>query len=467
VWDVLLKRYLERSPRSHQAWEQALRYVPGGVQGGIKFYPPYPLTFQRAEGATLVDVDGQRYVDYLLSFGALILGHGHPVVRRAIEQTWDTAGTSSFGMPTPREVELAEVVTRLYPSIEALRLTNSGLEATLLAVRIGLAATGRTHLAKFEGHYHGGHDQVLVSVNPSPEAAGDVHRPRAVSDSFGLPDYIQEHTVVLPFNDADNVEAILTTHRHDVGVVILEPVAAGVIPAEQVFLHRLRELTQHLGMVLVFDEVKTGFRVRLGGAQEYYGVRPDLTALGKVLGGGFPIGAVGGRRDLLALTAPAGSPGARDPVFHSGTFNGNPMSVAAGLATLSYLQEPGIFDGLLQRTATLRHAIEAAGRDEGFDVTTVGVGTMFDVLFTTETVSEYRSWSRADRQRRRALDFLLMERGIFSKPLNRFSLSVAHTDEMIERTAEAFRDSFHALKNLEGMETPNSERTTLPRGVEA
>lgn len=442
----LVARYESRTPESRRLFERASRVIPGGVDGNIKHYAPYPLTFSRAGGALIQDVDGNEYVDYLLSFGALMVGHGHPAVVEAAGRVWKEFGTSAFGLQNPLEARLAEVVASLFPSIEELRFTNSGLEATLLALRLALAASGRDMVAKFEGHYHGGHEQVLVSVNPDTNLAGPAKEPLPVPASLGLPEHFAHHTLVLPFNDYEACEALLTAHRDRVGAVILEPMEAGVVPADPTFIKRLRELTSRLGMVLVFDEVKTGFRVRLGGAQAYYGVQPDLTALGKILGGGLPIGAVGGRREILELTSPLRQ-GAT--VFHSGTFNGNPLSVSTGLATLGILQGPGVFDAVLAQTARLRERIEEIGRAAGFPVRTVGVGTVFDLFFTEGAVTDYRSRIAADRKRRMNLDFLLMEHGVFSKPLNRFSLSTAHTADIIERTEDAFEASFAELQKLE------------------
>lgn len=445
----LALRYETRTPESRRQFDAARRIIPGGVEGSIKHFSPYPLTFAHGSGPLLRDVDGHAYVDYLLSFGALMLGHGHAAVVEATRRVWQEFGTSAFGLASPLEAELADAVSSLYPSIEQLRFTNSGLEATLLAVRLGLAASGRDVVAKFEGHYHGGHEQVLISVSPDPKIAGPAARPSSVPASLGLPEHFAQHTIVLPFNDYAACEAILTDQRERVGVVVLEPMEAGVIPADPIFLRRLRELTARLGMVLVFDEVKTGFRVRLGGAQEYYGVQADLTALGKILGGGLPIGAVGGKREILELTSPLRPGSGANTVFHSGTFNGNPMSVAAGLATLEVLRAPGVFQGVLDATARLRQGIEALGRAEGFPVRTVGVGTVFDLFFTESEVTNYRARAAADNARRLDLDFLLMENGVFSKPLNRFSLSTAHAQPVIERTLEAFTRSFRQLQAIE------------------
>ncbi len=447
-------KYFHDTSEFRAAWEGAQESIPGGVQGNIKYFDPYPLSFASAAGAWLKDVDGHHYVDYLLSFGALILGHGHPVVKKAVTEVWDTFGTSSFGVPYPLELTMVEKIKSLYPSIEHVRFTNSGLEATLLAIRLGMAYTGRPSIAKFAGHYHGGHEHVLVSTH---SVVSDGTPPEKTSESMGLPDYYVQHTEVLPFNDMEICERILREKQDQIGVVVLEPLQNGYIPARQEFMQRLRDVTKELGMVLLFDEVKTGFRIRLGGAQEFYGVQPDLTALGKVLGGGFPVGAVGGNKDILALASPRRSKVAREVVFHSGTFNGNPISLLAGLRTIEFLQEDGNYDILLKTTEDLRCNLEDLSSSYGLPVKTVGVGSIFNLVFPSE--QDENGAERFDavaaeksarhRELRGKLDFLLMEYGVFSKPYNRFSISLAHDDKAIQHTLDAFEKSISALKKMD------------------
>ncbi len=436
---ALESRYRERNPASETAFRRACEHVPGGVHGNITFFSPYPLTFRRGSGAWLEDVDGHRYVDYLLAFGALALGHGHAVVRSAVNGVWDAVGTTAFGASSVLEGELAEIVTAQYPGCESVRFTNSGLEATLLAIRLGMAYTGRTHIATFAGHYHGSLDQVLVSMH----APADTLDP--LPETLGLADYHLPPTIVLPFNNWEACEKILTAHRTEVGVVMAEPMEAGVLSADPSFMRRLANLTRELGMLLVFNEVTTGFRVALGGAQEFYGVRADLTALGKILGGGLPMGAVGGRREVMELCAPRRALEGNDVVFHSGTFNGNPLSVSAGLATLRVLRAPGVFPALVEATGRLRRSIEERGRRAGLPLQTIGVGALFDIVFSAEPVRDYHAYERASMDLRRAFDFLLMERGIFSQPLNRFSLSTVHGESERSATLAAVDDAVGAL----------------------
>ncbi len=443
--------YQHDTRKSRDAYEQARHIIPGGVQGNIKFYQPYPLSFATANGPWLHDIDGNAYVDYLLSFGALILGHGHPVVRTAVQDVWNIYGTSSFGVPYPLEQTMAAVIQRLYESVKQVRFTNSGLEATLLAIRIGMAYTGRPSIAKFSGHYHGGHEQVLVSTKAT---VSDGREPQKVAESLRLPDYFIDHTEILPFNDIEGCSHILRKNKDKIGVVILEPFQNGYIPAEREFILQLRELTTELGMVLVFDEVKTGFRIRLGGAQEFYGVLPDLTALGKVLGGGFPIGAVGGKKEILELMSPDHSDNPQEVVFHSGTFNGNPISLLAGLRTIEHLQEAGNFESLLNTTKQLRDGIESLAKAYQLPVQTVGEGAIFNVVFTDSSLPVQprnivkQELSQQHRQLRGQLDFLLMRHGVFSKPYNRFSVSLSHDDAAIQATLDAFEKSFAALKKM-------------------
>jgi glutamate-1-semialdehyde 2,1-aminomutase len=433
---VLQSRFERRHPRSKSFYEKALLSTPGGVHGNLRHYPPFPLTFEKAQGAYLTDADGHVYVDYFLSYGALILGHGDPAVRMAVQEVWEQQGTSSFGAPHPLELEMVDTLKSLLPSLESVRFTNSGLEATLLSVRLALAYTRRTHLAKFEGHYHGSHDHVLISIHPA-EAPHEARRPAPKAASFGLPDYFTDHTIVLPYHDWDACEDILNQHKTEIGAVIMEPMMAGFVPADPGMVKRLREWTSQHGVVLIFDEVKTGFRVSLGGAQEYYGVKPDLTTLGKVVGGGFPIGVVGGRRDILDLCSPLRS---GQPLFHSGTFNGNPVSLAAGLATLRQLRQPGFFDNMVKSAMKLRDAIESLSQAYNAGWSTLGVGTIFNLVDTATDPQ-----GTAKTARRLALDYLLMEQGVFSKPLNRFSMASVHGPQEIDQTISAFERAFAEL----------------------
>ncbi len=440
----LLKAQTQGSADYH---EEAARYLPGGVTANIKYFAPYPIAMEVAHGAYIYDLDHNDYIDYNLCYGALLLGHGHPKVTKALKEQLARMGTTVFGAPHKLEVELAKKLVELYPGIDLVRYTNSGLEATLLAIRLAFAWTGKRKLAKFEGHYHGGYDQVLISVNPQERSKDQ--RPVTTFDSRGIPDYYAENTLVLPFNDLDQTGAILQEHRDELAAVIIEPVQGGFLPPNVEFLKGLRELTQRLGILLIFDEVKTGFRVGLSGAQGLYGVTPDLTALGKVLGGGFPIGAVGGTREIMEICSPTQADiltvgtttdkrQVTDRLFHSGTYNGHPTVLAAGLATIQVLEEENTYQRLEEATATLRTGMEKILNERGIAARTVGVGTIFNLILSDEPVDQVQDVLRSDLDLRRELDYALLEQGIYLKPLNRFSLSTAHTPDVIAETLERF-----------------------------
>lgn len=392
---------LSKTKRSAKAYREAARWIPGGVTANIKYFEPYPIIMESADGPYLYDVDENRYIDYNLCYGALILGHGHPNVKNALQTQLEKIGTTIFGTPHQLETEMARTLAGLYPGIDQVRFTNSGLEATLLAIRLAMAWTGRKKLAKFEGHYHGAYDQVLISVNPHKRNRHEP--PSPAPDSRGLPEYYTKNTIILPFNDLEQTAEILSRHRHEIAAVILEPIQGGFIPPELPFLQGLRKLTGEYGIVLIFDEVKTGFRIGISGAQGLYGVVPDLTALGKVLGGGFPVGAVGGRREIMELCSPAGgtdilttqSAGAASqgkPLFHSGTYNGHPLVLSAGLATIQTLAEPELYRQLEENTARLKAGFEEIAVRHGITARTVGVGSIFNLVLTDRRCAKFRTY---------------------------------------------------------------------------
>ncbi|HWO95067.1 MAG TPA: aspartate aminotransferase family protein [Bacillus sp. (in: firmicutes)] len=446
----------EKTKKSAELFGKACQVIPGGVTANIKYIAPHPLVMEKGKGSKLYDVDGNEYIDYLLCYGALILGHGHQRVFEGVTKQMQEAGTTIFGTPHQLETVMAEKLIDLYSGIEMVRYTNSGLEATLLAIRTAMAYTGKPKLAKFEGHYHGGYDQVLLSVNPDMDKAGDAHVPNVVPESRGIPDYYVENTIILPFNDLEATEQILRIHAHEVAGVILEPIQGGFIPADREFMVGLRKITEELGIVLIFDEVKTGFRLSLGGAQKVYGIKPDLTALGKVLGGGFPVGAIGGKREIMMISAPnggrdiltAGAENANktDALFHSGTYNGHPTVLAAGLATIDVLEKDGTMDALFANTQLLRKQLEAVYHDHGLNMQTVGMGSIFNIILAEGTIKNYRDMGKADTKLRKELDYELLKLGIYTKPLNRYSMSVVHSEEDILRTVEAHDEAIKRVK---------------------
>lgn len=428
--------YLELTAESRTAWTRATTRLPGGVTSNVRFFPPYPIFMARAAGSKLFDVDGRAYVDYCLGFGPLIAGHGHPRIMEAIHAELDRYGTVLFGASTEIELVLAERLSRLIPSADMVRFTNSGTESTLHALRLARGVTGRSRIVKFEGHYHGGHDAVLIgldSAGPSTPA------------NDGIPPEIQQATIVLPFNDVATMRETLD-RDHDIAAVIIEPVARGAIAAEPQFLRELRASTAQRGIVLIFDEVVSWPRVALGGAQAAYGVTPDLTALGKAIGGGLPLAALVGRRALMEHFAPraarSGAHSASAPyVFHGGTYNGTPIACAAGLALLDVLEEPGMFHALLDRAERARGALRDLFARRAVNAQVIGRGAAFDFYFTETPISTLRDVWASDLARRERLDYALLERGIYNSPLHRYHLSVAHTDADIEQTLDAIENA--------------------------
>jgi glutamate-1-semialdehyde 2,1-aminomutase len=384
--------------------------------------PPF---IARGEGAHIWDADGNRYIDYVCSWGPLILGHRHPAIVEAIRRALERG--TSFGMPTEGEIELAEAICRAVPSIEMVRLVNSGTEATMSALRLARAYTGRDLTVKFEGCYHGHVDSLLVKAGSGVATLG-------IPDTVGVPKAFADTTIALPYNAIEPLAECFKTHGDQIAAVIVEPVVGnmGCVPPAPGFLEALRELTARHGALLIFDEVMTGFRVAFGGAQQLYGIRPDLTTLGKVIGGGLPVGAYGGRREVMSLVAPAG------PVYQAGTLSGNPLAVAAGLAMLRFLEaHPEVYAGLERNGARL-----AAAAPEG--ITVNRVGSMFTFFFTPRQVTDYATAQSSDRARFGEFFRWMLERGCCFPP-SQFEaafLSAAHSDDDIERTVTAMGEFF-------------------------
>ena len=431
--------FQKKTGKSAELFRKATKVSPGGVMAGIKFFEPYPIFMKRAGGSRVWDVDGNEYVDYLMSYGAIVLGHGDEVQRRAIGRVLDSFGTSVTGTPTEEEVEYGTMLRDLYHQGGLMRFTNSGLEATLLAVRLARASTGRKKVAKFEGHYHGAVDRLLFSYTPPTSGSGSPASPVPIGDSAEVDDGMLRESLVLPFNDWDSTEKLLNGHSKELACVIMEPFEEGVIPGEKRFMTDLRRLTKDLKIPLIYDEVKTGFRVRLGGAAEFYSVTPDLTCLGKIIGGGHPIGAVVGDTELMGLLDPRGEK--RSRVFHSGTFNGNPLSLSVGRATVEELSRRGRFETLRRRTDDLKHALSAELAKRQIAHRLLGEGGMFNLYLTRGEVRNYREAKSTDLRTRRLLDLELITHGVYLKPENRFCLSLAHSDDDVRLTRDAFAQS--------------------------
>jgi glutamate-1-semialdehyde 2,1-aminomutase len=423
------------TPRSRDAWDRASTRVPGGVTSNVRYFPPHPVFMDRASGARLWDVDGREYLDYCLAFGPQIAGHGHPRVLEAITRELTRAGTTIFGTPTTLELAMAERLARLIPSAEMVRFTNSGTEATMHAIRIARGVTGRRRIVKFEGHYHGVHDAVLYNLDrPLPQTAAN----------DGIPPETQAQTSVLPFNDVAALDAAFDDVR-DLAAVIVEPIARGVIEPDRAFLGRLRALTRRHGVVLIFDEIVVWPRVGLSGAQGALGIVPDLTTLGKALGGGLPLAAVVGTRAVLEGVAPrAARAGGTGPyVFHGGTYNGTPIALAAGHAVLDLLEDPAAWTHLQTLGDTLREGLARTCRSAGVDAQVLGRGALADFYFTSSPIRSSREIWASDLERRRAVDYALLARGVFNAPLHRWHLSIAHTLRDIAWSLEQLSAALH------------------------
>ncbi len=450
--EELKEEYAAHNPSSKEAFDAASRDIPGGITANVKFFAPFPLFMKEGHGAWLTDLDDHKYVDYVLSYGPLILGHERKEVLESIQTYFAEHGTMLYGTPHTLEDVFARKIKSLFPSIELLRYTNSGTEATLLCIRTAFAYTGKYKIAKFEGHYHGGYNEVLVSVNPDVQKAGDAHHPTPLPESKGISDQMLENTVVLPFNDLEACTEILTRQKDEIAGVIMEPLFGGTIPATKEFMTGIRALTKKLGILMIMDEVKTGFRITLGGAQKYYDVTPDLTALGKVIGAGFPVGIVGGSEEIMRMAAPQGSDildnsntrAASDILYHSGTYNGHPMILNAGLTTIDILEKE--LDGLLARTDRLKDGIRDIYASHGIRVLTPGLGSMFNVAITdVPEILTYRDLQKSDFSLRKKLDYALLLEGIYNKPCNRYNLCTAHTDDVIDFTLEAYEKAFRRI----------------------
>lgn len=419
-----------RQERSQALFERAKKRIPGGVNSPVRAYKAVgrtPRFIVSAKGSRITDADGNEYIDYVCSFGPGILGHAHPAVVEAVRAA--CADGLSFGAPTEREVVLAELVCGMMPSIELLRLVSSGTEAVMSAVRAARGFTGRDRILKFRGCYHGHSDGLLVKAGSGALTA-------ALPDSAGVPLDFTKNTLVADYNDRESVERLFEANAGEIAAVVVEPVAAnmGVVLPKEGFLSFLREITRKEGALLIFDEVITGFRLGGGGAQEYYGIRPDLTTLGKIIGGGMPIGAYGGRRDIMEMIAPSG------PVYQAGTLSGNPVATAAGIETLTILKNhPEIYRELEEKTQKLAQVMRKA---LGESVSVNQKGSLLGVFFAQGGVNDYESALKSDTGRYADYFNFMLDRGIYLAPsqFEAMFVSAAHSFEDIERTCEAVRE---------------------------
>jgi glutamate-1-semialdehyde 2,1-aminomutase len=419
--------------RNQQLFEQSQKLIPGGVNSPVRAFRSVggtPVFFKRGAGAYVWDEDDKQYVDYIGSWGPMILGHAHPAV---IEAVREAAGNSlSFGAPTARELEMAELLIKLVPSMEQVRLVSSGTEATMSAIRLARGFTGRSKIVKFEGCYHGHADALLVKAGSGALTFGQ-------PSSAGVPPEVAAHTLTLGYNNITEVETLFNQIGNEIACVIVEPVAGNmnlIAPAPG-FLETLRaQCTKH-GAVLIFDEVMTGFRVALGGAQQLYNIKPDLTTLGKVIGGGLPVGAFGGRADIMACLAPVG------PVYQAGTLSGNPVAVAAGLTTLKLVQEPGFYEKLAARTRQLVDGLNTIAKETGVAFSAQSVGGMFGVYFSASCPTSYAEVMQSDKDAFNRFFHAMLNEGVYLAPsaFEAGFVSAAHGDEEIAKTLTAARSS--------------------------
>lgn len=424
--------HIDRSASAH-LFERARTLIPGGVNSPVRAFGRVggnPFFVDRAEGAVLYDVDGEAYFDYVMSWGALMLGHAHGAVTRALTEA--TGRGTSYGAPSGSEVELAELVVELMPHVEMVRFVNSGTEATMSAARLARAATGRDLIVKFNGCYHGHGDSFLVQAGSGVATLG-------LPDSPGVPNALAELTLSVPFNDADAVRTVFENHGDRIACVIVEPIVgnSGFIAPREDFHAELREVTTMHGALLIFDEVMTGFRIGIGGARERFGVTPDLTTLGKVIGGGLPVGAYGGRRDLMEMIAPSG------PVYQAGTLSGNPLAMAAGIAQLLFLRETRPYDALEQRARRLLSGLAQTAQELGVPFQGDAAGAMFGWHFVNDPVTSFEAAARTDHDLFARFHRASLDRGVFlpASPFEASFLSIAHTDELIDDTLDRLQDA--------------------------
>ncbi len=423
--------------RSRKLFEEAKKHIPGGVNSPVRAFRSVggdPLFIKKAKGSKIFDADGKAYIDYVLSWGPMILGHAHPRVTAALKKA--TASGTSFGAPTELEITLAKMVKKAFPSIDMVRMVSSGTEATMSAIRAARGHTGRDKILKFEGGYHGHGDSLLVKAGSGVATFG-------LPDSPGVPADLAKYTLTVAYNDLVAVQDMASREGEQIACIIVEPVAGnmGCVPPEPGFLEGLRRVCDQYGIVLILDEVMTGFRVAYGGAQQLYKIRPDLTCLGKVIGGGLPVGAYGGKREIMEKIAPGG------PIYQAGTLSGNPLAMVAGIETLKLLSKPGVYKTLEKSSAELEQGLREVAREAGVPATINRVGSMFTAFFTGQKVKDFASAKTSDTARFGNFFRAMLKNGVNLAP-SQFEaafLSLAHSKADIARTVEAARKS---LKNL-------------------
>jgi len=431
---------MKKESESERFFEKARKLIPGGVNSPVRAFEPYPFFTKYAKGSHIFDVDGHEYIDYCLGYGPLILGHAPPRIVEAVKEQLEKG--TLYGTPTEKEVELAELIHRLVPSAEMVRLVTTGAEATMSAIRAARGYSGRKKIIKFEGCYHGAHDSVLVKAGSGATTFG-------IPDSLGIPEETTSNTIILPFNDSEKFEEEVKAQRGELAAVILEPVIGniGVVTPKEGFLETVRELTENYDIVLIFDEVITGFRLALGGAQEYYGIKPDMTTLGKILGGGFPMAAYVGKEEIMKTIAPSGK------VYQAGTYSGNPVSVTAALETLEFLHDKreSFYPEMENKCKEIVRKLRTVINELGLRLQINHVASMFQLFFTEKPVYDYRTAKAADNKKFMLYQRRLLDNGIFVPPSQWETcfLSTEHSKQDIEKTIEVARETIIQLKDSE------------------
>ncbi|MBI4822772.1 MAG: glutamate-1-semialdehyde 2,1-aminomutase [Nitrospirae bacterium] len=423
--------------KSSLLFKKAKGIIPGGVNSPVRAFLAVggtPIFISKAKGSKLYDVDGNSYIDYVLSWGPMILGHSQPDVISAIKSALQRG--TSYGAPTPLEIELADLVIKAYPSMDKVRMVSSGTEATMSAIRVARGFTGKDKIVKFEGCYHGHADGLLVKAGSGATTLG-------VPDSPGVPESYAKNTITLPFNNINAFKSVIEKNYKSIACVIVEPVIGniGCVLPKKGFLESLREITEKHGIVLIFDEVMTGFRVAFGGAQGHYGIKPDMTCLGKVIGGGLPVGAYGGKKEIMSMVAPEG------PVYQAGTLSGNPIAMTAGIATIKILLRKGIYDTLDKKASLLEEGLKDASKRAGIKTKFYRAGTMFCTYFTDTEVIDYKTAKTSDTAKFARFFHGMLDRGINLAP-SQFEagfISLAHSKEDMEKTAKAAYETFKTL----------------------
>jgi len=449
--EEIRNRYFEKTKRSRELNVKAANFLPGGDTRTSVFFEPYPPYMVRGKGCQIFDADGNQYLDYMNNYTTLIHGHDHPKIREAVVKQLEHG--TIFGAPHLTQCELAEVLCSRVPSIKKIRFCNSGTEGTMFAIRAAMAFTGRNKVIKIEGGYHGTHDIVEASVSPSLGEVGEIDSPKTVPNCLGIPTNVFDNVVIAPFNDQERMRKVVQTHKNDLAAIIVEPIlgVAGVIPANKDYLVFLRELTRETGSLLIFDEI-VSFRVAPGGAQEYYGVIPDLTVLGKIIGGGLPVGAFGGREDVMELFSPQ-----KGRVPHAGTFNGHPLAMVAGLVAMQEMTTE-VYAKINSLGDSLRRGITNVFHELDIKAKAGGVGSLIYLHYTLDEITNYRDARKAREKAKMLPDLVnlcLLNHGIFIASRGQLALSTPMTDDDIRQTVQSFYDSFEELKPFISQFLPN------------